>query len=447
MNASTLDESVAPATPVSSPSLFANRNYRLHWIGTAVSCLGDYFTLIAMPWLVLSLTSDASVLGIVMALESLPRAAFTLVSGRFSDRYTPLKVIIAGRSLFMLALVALALLLLAGRLQVQHLYVFSLVFGLLSAFTMPATTALLPRLIDRDQIQKGNSALMGTRQMIQLFAPVLAGLLIWGMPSVDTKTAGDTGQIAWAFVLNAVAIFVSLLMIRNIRLAPLAAVPGTGPNKVRLADGFAYLWKDRGLRIATFYMACVGFCAIGPLLTVIPQFAAQRLDNGALSYGLLYSVNGLGAMLGFAMGGLLPKPGARRLGLVILGADLVAGLCIIGFGQSSSLVSAGPALAVMGMANAYAGVTALSWIQQRIPDALAGRVIGVVMFATMGLAPVSMSLSGVIIAHSSLTTLLLMSGSTVVMVSLIGLLIPAINRFGAYAVPDLEAPTAIQQVA
>jgi Na+/melibiose symporter-like transporter len=447
MNASTLDESVAPATPVSSPSLFANRNYRLHWIGTAISCLGDYFTLIAMPWLVLSLTSDASVLGIVMALESLPRAAFMLVSGRFSDRYTPLKVIIAGRSLFMLALVALALLLLTGRLQVQHLYVFSLVFGLLSAFTMPATTALLPRLIDRDQIQKGNSALMGTRQMIQLFAPVLAGLLIWGMPGVDSKTNGDTGQIAWSFILNALAIFISLLMIRNIRLAPLTAGPATGPDKVRLADGFAYLWKDRGLRIATSYMACVGFCAIGPLLTVIPQFAAQRLDNGALSYGLLYSVNGLGAMLGFAMGGLLPKPGARHLGLIVLGADLVAGLCIIGFGQSSSLVSAGPALAVMGMANAYAGVTALSWIQQRIPDALAGRVIGVVMFATMGLAPVSMSLSGVIIAHSSLTTLLLMSGCTVVMVSLIGLLIPAINRFGAYAVPDLEAPTAIQQVA
>lgn len=168
------------------PALFRNRNYVWLWASSNISCLGDYFTLIAMPWLVLTLTKDAATLGAVMALESLPRAAFMLVSGGFTDRYSARKVLLVSRTIFMLALLALALDLWFGRLQLGHLYGFAFVFGLLTAFALPASQALLPQVIDRTQIQQGNSALMGSQQLIQLFAPVLAGLLIWGMPSMST---------------------------------------------------------------------------------------------------------------------------------------------------------------------------------------------------------------------------------------------------------------------
>jgi MFS family permease len=425
--------------------LFRNRNYLLHWSASAISCLGDYFTLIAMPWLVLSLSHGAAVLGVVMALESLPRAVFMLVSGGVSDRYTPLAVLLASRAAFMVALVALALLLWSGHLEVVHLYGFALLFGVLSAFSMPAASALLPRLVDREQLQKGNSTLMGARQMIQLFAPVLAGLLIWGMPSSGLSdahvpaSASDLSRIGWAFVFNAAAVLVSLIMMFRIRLAPLdeggRSGAGNIPGKIRLADGFRYVWQDQGLRIVTLYAACIGFFAIGPLLTVIPQFAAQRLDQGAFSYGLLYAANGLGALAGFTCAGLLRKPDARTVGLVLFTADLVAGVCLLWFAQSGSFGTAASALAVMGVANAYGGVVAMSWIQQRIPMRLSGRVLGVVMFAMMGLAPVSMALSGGVIAQYSLSTLLWVSGSVVAGFSLLGLVLPGLNRFGTYPSP------------
>lgn len=420
-----------------APALFGHRNYRLHWIATAVSCLGDYFTLIAMPWLVLALSHDARVLGVVMALESTPRAVFMLVSGRFSDRHTPLRVLLVSRALFMAGLLSLALLLLSGQLQVTHLYAFALLFGVLSAFSMPAANALLPRLVPGELIQKGNSALMGMRQLVQLFAPILAGLLIWGAPVVGQQAAGagDLPRIGWAFLFNAVAICASLLVLLNIRLSPLGADGAHAVAGARLAEGFAYLWRDRGLRIVTAYVACIGFFAIGPLLTALPQFAATRLDKGALSYGLLYAANGLGALCGFAAGGMLRRPSARAVGVVMLGADLVAGLCILWLGASDSFALAAPALALMGAANAYGGVVALSWIQQRIPAALSGRVLGVVMFAMMGLTPVSMALGGFVVAGASLATLLWLSGGAVAALSLLGLLVPAINRYGTYPAP------------
>lgn len=422
-----------------TPSLFANRNYLWLWASAAISSLGDYFTLIAMPWLVLTISGDPAALGVAMALESLPRAAFMLFSGSATDRYSARSVLLVSRGLFMLALAALALALLAGGIRLPHLYGFAVVFGLLSAFALPANRALLPQVVDRSQIQQANSALMGSQQLIQLVAPVLAGLLIWGLPTVEAPTGAraDLSHIAYAFLLNAAAIFVALLLLLRIRIAPSPGA-GAGPAKVRLTEGFRYLGLDRGMRIATLYMACVGFFAIGPLLTLLPQLAAQRLHDGALSYGMLYAVNGLGSILGFALGGLLPKPDARRLGLVIFTADLVAGISIGWLGQSESFAVAAPALALIGVSASYGGVLSLSWIQERIPPALAGRILSIVMFAVMGLTPVSMAAGGFLVAHWSLTTLTTISGFAIGIAALIGLATPALNRFGAYPVPDRQ---------
>lgn len=420
---------------VTTLPLFRNTNYLWLWASTAISSLGDYFTLIAMPWLVLSISHDSAALGMVMALESLPRAAFMLFSGSASDRFTARSVLLASRFFFALALLALALMLLAGRIQLHDLYGFAVIFGLLTAFALPANRALLPQVVEHSQIQKGNSTLMGSQQLIQLFAPVLAGLLIWGMPTAGAPSGADVDlrHIAYAFLFNAAAIAVALALLLQIRVTPRPDMQG--PVKVRLTEGFRYLRHDHGMRIATIYMGCVGFFAIGPLLIVIPQLAQQRLHDGALSYGLLYAVNGLGSILGFALGGMMPKPNARKLGTVMLSADLVAGLSIAWLGYADRFAIAAPALALVGVAASYGGVLGLSWIQERVPPSLTGRVLSIVMFAVLGLTPLSMAAAGFLAAHYSLTLLLTVSGAAIGSVAFLGLITPAIHRFGVHPVP------------
>jgi Major Facilitator Superfamily len=416
-------------------NIFRNRNYLFHWAGTALVSFADYFTLIAMPWLVLMLTNDAAALGIVMALESLPRAVFMLVSGGISDRYTARKVLFFSRGLFMLALIALAVSLLTGTMQIHILYGFALILGLLSALSIPAATALLPQLVEEQQIQKGNSALMGTRQLIQLFAPLLAGLLIWGVSTPVPKSSGsNVSQMAYAFLISAAAILLSSIMLLNIKVTSHTNTNST--DAVRLADGFLYLWQDRGLCIVTVYMACISFFAVGPIMTVIPQFADQRLHSGALSFGLLYTVNGIGALIGYVGGGMLPKPKAQHLGLTLFTANLIAGIGVLWLGFSFSFTMAAPALVLIGITNSISIILSISWIQGRIPLTLSGRVIGIVMFASMGLTPVSMTLSGLVSAHFSLTILLCISGGAIITFSLLGLAIPSIYRFATYAKPE-----------
>jgi MFS family permease len=69
--------------------VLALRDFRLLFAGSATSLLGDQFALIATPWLVLKLTGDPLALGLVLALEGLPRAVFMLLGGAITDRLSP----------------------------------------------------------------------------------------------------------------------------------------------------------------------------------------------------------------------------------------------------------------------------------------------------------------------------------------------------------------------
>lgn len=91
------DQATAPPpdnSPGSMRRVMTLRDFRLLLVGTSTSLLGDQFALIAIPWLALQLTNDPLVLGIVLALEGLPRAAFMLAGGAVTDRFAPRRVMI-----------------------------------------------------------------------------------------------------------------------------------------------------------------------------------------------------------------------------------------------------------------------------------------------------------------------------------------------------------------
>ena len=105
-------------------------------------------------------------------------------------------VIVMARTIFFIALLALVLDILSGHISVGHLYPFALILGLPAAFVMPATHAILPRLVQGNQLPASNGALMGSQQLMQLVAPPLAGLIIWGAPQLSgVNIASDVEPI------------------------------------------------------------------------------------------------------------------------------------------------------------------------------------------------------------------------------------------------------------
>src|SRR5260370_24974195 len=107
----------------SKTALFATRDFRLLFMGSSIWILGDQFTLLALPWLVLKLTGDPQQLGFVLALMALPLAVFVLVGGAVVDRMSPRKVLLNSRAVNAMLIAILATLLLARAVPVWEGYV------------------------------------------------------------------------------------------------------------------------------------------------------------------------------------------------------------------------------------------------------------------------------------------------------------------------------------
>src|SRR4030095_12326463 len=139
--------------------------FRLLFTGAFISLLGDHFALIATPWLVLQLTKDPLLLGTVLALEGIPRAAFILFGGAITDRLSPRRVMLIANIIRFVLTALMALVVFGGVVQVWMICAFSLLFGIVAGFAIPAETSIVPTLVDEGDLQAGNSIIMGITQL------------------------------------------------------------------------------------------------------------------------------------------------------------------------------------------------------------------------------------------------------------------------------------------
>src|SRR5262249_29772015 len=123
------------------------RDFRLLWIGQGVSLFGDQFYLVALPWLTLQLTGSGLALGTVLVIAGISRAIFQLLGGAVTDRVPALTLMIVSNVARALATAAITALVITGVARLWHLYLLSIIFGMLDAFFVPAYLSVVPILI------------------------------------------------------------------------------------------------------------------------------------------------------------------------------------------------------------------------------------------------------------------------------------------------------------
>src|SRR5690348_313908 len=194
-------------------SLFANRDFSLLFGGSSISAFGDQFTLVALPWLVLKLTGNPAALGIVLAVMAFPRAAFMLIGGAVVDRMSPRRVLLGGRAVNAACIVILAALVLTSSIQMWMVYLLALGIGLSTAFVYPAGSAILPQLVQPQQLRQANALFMGMRQLSMIGGPVLAGFVIalGAHHQPSTQALPDARGLGEAFAIDAASFVFSLV--------------------------------------------------------------------------------------------------------------------------------------------------------------------------------------------------------------------------------------------
>lgn len=414
------------SNPAAPRSPLAIRDFRLLWLGESVSALGDQFALIALPWLALVLTSSALALGGVLALMGVPRALLMLVGGVWVDRLSPRRVMLASNAVRLTAVGVLGLIALAGAVQLWMLYAFALVFGVADAFFYPAQTSIVPELVEPSQLQQANGIVQGTAQACVLIGPAVAGIAIAAL-ATDATHVGTTG-VAVALLVDAVSFLVSigtLWLIHGRHQAPAEATP----MSAAIREALRFVWDWPTLRVIVLVSLLANLLIVGPIEVGLPVLAYLRLPEGAAAYGVIMSAFGAGSLVGYAGAAVLASPRPARLGTVVmlvLGASglAIASLAFVDSTLVAALISAGS-----GATLGYGNLLGMSWIQARVPKQLMGRVMSLLMVASMGLVPVSELVAGVFV-QVSLTGVLVVAGVGMAGVSLVALRSARIRGLG-----------------
>lgn len=407
------------------------RDFRLLWVGESISLLGDQFYLIALPWLVLQLTGSALALGTVLALASVPRALFMLIGGALVDRFSPRAVMFASNLSRFVLVGLLALLVLTGDLQLWMLYVLALAFGTADAFYFPAQSAMVPALLKDEQLEMGNTLTQGMAMLSMFVGPVIAGILIGVLAGSTTDAAPGMEGIGIAFALDATTFLASLVALWLIRTHK--AATAVQPDVVEsIKEGMSYVWNSTVLRMVFVLLIAINLLVTGPFEVGIPVLADRNLLEGATAFGILMSAYGGGALLGIILAGVLPKPKGGLFGTVLMSVIGLLGIGMILLITSTSTPVVALISLAMGATMGYVNINFMTWLQRRIPEHLMGRVMSLIMFASVGIAPVSSTLAGIIL-NVNLTVLFVGAGALMTLVSLWSATTPAVHRMGLEA--------------
>jgi MFS family permease len=362
-----------------------NRDFRYLWIGNTVSGCGDQFFLVALPWLILQLTGSGVVLGGIMMVEAIPRAALMLIGGAVTDRVSARKIMILTAVARTLLVAALAALTWTHHVEVWQLYVLSFFFGVADAFAAPAAQTLLPSLVAPAQLPAANALSQGTQQLAMLTVPAPAGIII---AAFGVASAFSIDAVSFLFIIAA------LLMLRDPPRVE-SAVPRSNIAQ-SILEGLRYVKNDVALRTLLLVASVLNFCIAGPL-SVGLAFLAKSEFGSPTAYGLLMSSVAAGSLAGLLSAAARRQ---RKRGWLLLVVSVAIGICTASIGLLNQLWSLLPILFVMSASAGFLNVHLLAWFQQRVDRSVLGRVMSVLMFAGIGLMPLSLAAAGVAVQWS-----------------------------------------------
>jgi MFS family permease len=390
---------------------FRFRDFRLLFTGETISVLGDQFHLVALAWLTLQLTGSGLALGSVLMVAAIPRAVFMVVGGALSDRWSPRSLMLWSNAVRALLVGVVAGLVLTGRVELWHLYLMAAAFGVVDALFYPAVNAILPMLVDEPALPPANAVIQGSQQLAGLIGPAIAGLVV---ALVQTGPAFAFDALSFAVAATA------LVFVAGGRRIAVGATADAGRASLlcTIGEGFRYAWADPAVRALIVLTAAFNFAFTGPISVGLPFLADHTLGGGSATFGLLLSAFGAGSLAGALAAGSIAR--VPRLGTVVLAIGIALGVGLALIGVAPSVPVALVTLAFIGLGVGFINVHVISWLQGRTAEAMRGRVMSLVMLGSVGLAPLSFALAGIVVDLGAVPVMFGIAGAIVAGASLLG---------------------------
>jgi MFS family permease len=363
---------------------FRIRDFALLWTAMTVSLLGDGIYFVAIAWQVYELSDAPTALSIVGVAWTLPNVLLILVGGVLSDRFDRRSLMIVSDAVRGLAIGSIAVLSLAGSLELWHLLVLVALYGAGEALFAPAFQAIVPDIVPAEHLVQANSLDMLMRPLgAQLAGPALGGLLVAGF---------GTGT---AFAVDAATFAFSGLCLLAIRRRPLPFREDAISVRGALADmaeGFRFARSERWLWASLLAAALSLLLFFGPSQVLLPFVIKNDLDGGSGDYGLALAFVGVGSIAGALVVGRRELP--RRPIVVMFSGWVTAMACVGLWGLAQEVWQILVISVVRGAGISVGLVVWMTLMHTRIPRHLLGRVSSVDWLLSMSLIPLSFAATG-----------------------------------------------------
>ncbi len=377
------------------------------WVGACTSSIGTWMQIVAQGWLIYRLSHSAFLLALDQFLGGIPIFLFSLIGGVVADRVERRKILLASQYVQMFSAGVLTILVTTGLVHVWQILCLSFVSGFAQAFGAPAYSALIPTLVDKDDMPNAialNSIQFNVAVMV---GPALAGLVL-----------AKLGE-KWCFGLNALS-FLAPIVSLSIITTRFLPVKTTETMFSSLKQGIQFTRKQgsmEALIVLAFCMTALGM----PMRTYIPVFVKDIFHRGPETYGNLLALMGLGSILGSLS--IASAGNMRRKGLVALAALFCLGAGISAFALSTSVRVSGVILVVVGASMMAVFATVNSLVQLIVTNEMRGRVMSVYNFAFRGGMPLGNLLSGWLVPLFTAPVVLGVNGLLLVLLALYFLLV------------------------
>jgi predicted MFS family arabinose efflux permease len=357
---------------------FHYRDFRLLWCGACTSSIGTWMQIVAQSWLVLSISGSAFLLGVDSFLAQIPILLFSLIGGVIADRIDRRRVLLASQYVQMTCAFILTLLIAFKVVKVWHILSLSFMVGCAQAFGGPAYQALVPMLVEKEDLPNAIALNSIQFNLARVIGPMLGGLAL------------TTIGAAWCFGLNGisfVAVIISLLLL-SVKFVP----QRTGESILTgVKQGIAFI-HNQGAMVSLIALAfCMTALAI-PMITFLPVFAKDVFHRGPGTFTILLSCSGAGSVAGaliVAGMGNIPNKGQTALFMLLL-----LGAGIAGFSLSKTLVMSCVLLFISGVALISVFSLISSLVQLITANEMRGRVMSVYNVAFRGGMPLGSLATG-----------------------------------------------------
>jgi MFS family permease len=390
-----------------------SRDYRLFWAGSFVSNLGTWIQAIALGWLVYALTGSASWLGAISFAGNVPMFFLAPLGGAIADRASRRAIMACTQAVLAAGALALAALVLTGRLAMGSILAVVVVSGCANALYAPAAQAVIPSLVEPALLLEAISLNSVQFNLARTLGPALAG--------VAYGAIGPAG----CFALNALSFLALIAVVARIRIAP---GPAGAPPPVlhALREGFGYARRDPVIGPAlllTTAMALFGF----PYIILLPALARGTLRLDASGLAWLTAAVGCGAVAGGLVlstaGDVERKGRVGSLGAVAFGGVLGSFAVVRGVRATAAVLFA------LGFVQTICVGSLNTVIQLAVDETMRGRVMSLMTVILFGLSTGGSLVVGAAADRIGVPHALAVGGAVIVLAAL-GVLVraPALAR-------------------